>query len=69
MSKNSVTSEPNNWLQAFNPLDKDKKRHIYSGERCPTNAQRRCKQFLLCSLNYPDMYRLPNAIFREIRKV
>jgi hypothetical protein len=37
-----------------------------SGERCPTNAQGRCKQFLLCSVNYPDMFRLPNAIFRGL---
>jgi hypothetical protein len=34
-----------------------------SGERKPTNAQGCCNQFLLCWLNYPDMFRHPNAIF------
>jgi hypothetical protein len=40
---------------------------LKSGERCPTNARGRCKQFfLLCSINYSDMFRLPNAIFRGL---
>jgi hypothetical protein len=37
-----------------------------TGERCPKTTQGRCKQFLLCSINYPDMFPLPNAIFRGL---
>jgi hypothetical protein len=36
------------------------------GERYPTKAQGHCKQFLLCSINYPNIFRLPNAIFRGL---
>jgi hypothetical protein len=35
-------------------------------QKIPTNAQGHCKKFLLCSLNYPDMFRHPNAIFRGV---
>jgi hypothetical protein len=37
-----------------------------SRERRPTNAQGCCKHFLLFSINYPDMFRLTNAIFRGL---
>jgi hypothetical protein len=39
---------------------------IHSGEKYPTNAQGCCKLFLLCLLDYPAMFRLPNAIFRAL---
>jgi hypothetical protein len=41
---------------------------LRSSERCPTNAQGRCKQLFIVLNKLPDMFQLPNAINRRLQQ-
>jgi hypothetical protein len=52
--------------QIKNYLDRCTQHFSNQVKNVKKKTQGRCKQFLLCSINYPDMFRLQNAIFRGL---